>query len=260
MQFGVGASTVLDNTNLVLNTYKPSADDPSANVLVEESAVARIEPTVEVLSERRILQQPAVDGLLSDTLSVSGKARQLKSLLERANSFHEDGNYVQSAEHYQQALTLDPSSRDANLGVAGMAVINGRQDHAIDIYRQLLTVKPNDPVVVAALLQLATDTNGIEQEVLSHIDQLPSTSAAVYAAVAIYYSAKRRWSEAIPFYVKSDAVMPSADVLYNLAVCLEHLGRHKEAVLRYSQALDTAGSFGFDRELVKLRLLTLSGG
>jgi len=260
MQFGVGASTVLDNTNLVLNTYKPSADDPSANVLVEESAVARIEPTVEVLSERRILQQPAVDGLLSDTLSVSGKARQLKSLLERANSFHEDGNYVQSAEHYQQALTLDPSSRDANLGVAGMAVINGRQDHAIDIYRQLLTVKPNDPVVVAALLQLATDTNGIDQEVLSHIDQLPSTSAAVYAAVAIYYSAKRRWSEAIPFYVKSDAVMPSADVLYNLAVCLEHLGRHKEAVLRYSQALDTAGSFGFDRELVKLRLLTLSGG
>jgi len=260
MQFGVGASTVLDDINLSLNTDEPPAEDASANVLVEESAVARIEPTVEVLSERRILQQPAVVSPVSDTLSVSDKAHQLKSLLERANSFHEDGKYARSAEYYQQALTLDPSSRDANLGVAGMAVINGRQDHAIGIYRQLLTVDANDPVVVAALLQLATDANGIEQEVLSHIDRLPGTSAAVYAAVAIFYSAKRRWSDAIPFYVKSDAVMPSADVLYNLAVCLEHLGRHEEAVLRYSQALDTAGNFGFDRELVQLRLLTLSGG
>ena len=145
------------------------------------------------------------------------------------------------------------------LGIAAIAVINGAEDRALSIYRQLLSVNGDDPLVAAAMLQLATHTNTIAEEVISHIERLPGTSAALSAVVASHYSMQRQWSQAMPFYINAAAVESSADFLYNFAVCLEHLGQHKQAARRYTQALEARGSFSFDRESVLLRLSTING-
>ena len=80
----------------------------------------------------------------------------------------------------------------------------------------------------------------------------------MHAAVGNYYSSQQQWLLAWRSYLKSIAKQPTADVMFNLAVSLEHLERHPEAAQRYRQALELGGIISFDRQSVKDRLLIIS--
>ena len=158
----------------------------------------------------------------------------------------------------ENKISVELDHRDTNSDVAALSVLNDEPTQAISIYRQLLSEDPHDLQVFAKVLQLADAENNLEQELLTHIEKYPEVSAAMYAVFGNYHSMKQQWSLAWRFYLKSVVKEPTADVLYNLAVSLEHLGRQSEAVQRYQQALAIEGNHSFDRQSVKNRLSVLS--
>jgi len=164
---------------------------------------------------------------------------------------------VEVLTEYKISAATDPVNRDTNSVTAASSALNDDPTQTISIYRKLLSEDPHDQLVFAQILQLADAENNLEQELLAHIEHFPESAAALYAVFGNYHSMKQQWSLAWRSYLKSVAKEPTADVLYNLAVSLEHLGRQSEAVQRYQQALANEGNRSFDRQLVKNRLILL---
>ena len=126
----------------------------------------------------------------------------------------------------------------ANIGVASVAVVTGNLHLAIDRYRHLLRLNPDDQSVFIAMLDLATPDNVIETELLSHVSQLASDQAKYHSIMGHYFGRKGRWEEANEAFTNALAGRANqADVLFNLAVSYEHLGLIDEAVEYYRQAL-----------------------
>lgn len=256
----------------------PSAD--AETVTVQEVRQSPSAPQTSGLADEIDELRVLVDKQTSQIDFLATENHELRLLLEFSSS-SKNSSYALSVNEVQTSAVVDESvadqmlvkkqpvveilaedkisvELDTNSDVAVLSVLNDDQTQAISIYRQLLSEDPHDLQVFAKVLQLADAENNLEQELLTHIEKYPEVSAAMYAAFGNYHSMKQQWSLAWRFYLKSVVKEPTADVLYNLAVSLEHLGRQSEAAQRYQQALAIEGNHSFDRQSVKNRLLALS--
>lgn len=190
----------------------------------------------------------SVERLLTDTAVLVSHAK--KSVQEE--------DYISAEKWYSLAVQKDPSDREANIGVASVAVVTGNLHLAIDRYRHLLRLNPDDQSVFIAMLDLATPDNVIETELLSHVSQLASDQAKYHSIMGHYFGRKGRWEEANEAFTNALAGRANqADVLFNLAVSYEHLGLIDEAVEYYRQALTATDNEGINHALVKSRLSEL---
>lgn len=182
------------------------------------------------------------------------------SLLRGFDAFNR-GDLAMAQIEYGRAQKSDPRNTDALHGLAAIAVRQGRLDQAESLYRQITEADPQDTVALSALINSRgqIDPNAAESRLKSLSAAQPEL-AAPHFSLGNLYARHGRWSEAQQAYFRAYSAEPdNPDILYNLAISLEHLRQNKLAAQYYAQAIAAAQSrpAGFDKTQATARLNTL---
>jgi Tfp pilus assembly protein PilF len=194
-------------------------------------------------------------------LRVSRSQPKSNQALERAYDALQAGRLDEAQDGYQFVLRGDAKNGDALLGLATIAVRRGQLDAAHAFYLRALESDPNDATAQAGLINLRgqADPGAAESRLKTALAGQPD-SAVLYFALGNLYAREQRWGDAQQAYFRAYSNEPdNADILFNLAVSLDHLHQNKLAAQYYRMALNAvgAGSPAFDANQVKARLLDL---
>lgn len=171
------------------------------------------------------------------------------------------GDLATARIEYERAIKSDPRNTDALHGLAAIALRQGQLDQAEWLYQRVLEANPQDPAAQAALINIKGQIDPVAAE--SRLKTLTATQpelAAPHFALGNLYARQGRWSEAQPAYFRAwNAEPDNPDILYNLAISLEHLHQIQLAAKYYGQAITAANArpASFDKMQAESRLRTL---
>lgn len=236
----------------------PVAARPPARAPVATPAIPRAEePKLAPRLPSALAATPAAPA--SPQATVSRGVMQVNPYVQSGYSAYEAGDLAKARADYEQALREEPGNRDALLGLAALDVRAGRYESAEALYLRVLQVDPRDPEAQAALLSLRagrSDPLATESRVKSLLANDPDTPALNFT-LGNQLAQQERWADAYPQYLKAYAAEPdNADYAYNVAVCLDHLHRPREAADYYQRALALARTRGasFDTAAAQARV------
>lgn len=171
------------------------------------------------------------------------------------------GNFAAAKIDYESILKTEPQNLEALHGLAAIAVREGRWNVADHFYERILVADPKDAAALSAMINLHGQNNpGAAESRLKGIVAEQPESAAAQFALGNLYAAQQRWADAQQAYFKAySADAESPDILYNLAVSLEHMNQTKLAYQYYSLALEAAKRrpAGFDLTVAGARAAAL---
>jgi len=231
-----------------------------AEVSPEEPAVesAAVTPAVTPAPAPAAVESPAPINI------VRSSTPQIDPVIVQAYSAFQTRDYVDARALYQQALRATPNSRDAMLGIAAVAMLQGESTLARNMYTRLLEQDPRDALARAGLLETvpASDPVRTESELRNLFDSHPDVAPLAFALGNLYAS-QRRWNEAQQAYYDalraakagaSGSVSP--DYAFNLAVSLERLNQPQSAYEFYREALQQSAQVqpNFDPRVLRQRL------
>ena len=212
---------------------------------------------------RARVQNPATSSAATPETPLRLIRSQPKSnqALERAYDSLQAGRLDEAQRDYELVLRGDAKNTDALLGLATIAARRGQSDAAQAFDLRALEADPNDATAQAGLINLhgQADPGASESRLKTALAGQPD-SAVLHFALGNVYARAQRWSEAQQAYFRAYSNEPdNADIIFNLAVSLDHLHQNKLAAQYYQRALNAAGagSPAFDRNQVKARLLDL---
>lgn len=225
----------------------PARDDEDEDDRPSRSparAKANPAPAAPGSSVRLTKSPPKLNPALSDAFDAWGK-----------------GDLAAAQSGYERVLKSDPRNADALHGLAAVALRQRRFADAEQVFRRLLDIDPGDPVATAELINLRgqSDPLAAESRLKSLIAGQPGL-AQPHFALGNLYAAQGRWNEAQNAYFKAyTAEADNPDILFNLAVSLEHLRQNRLALQYYQQALAIAQTrpAGFDKAQVGARIRAL---
>lgn len=168
-----------------------------------------------------------------------------KSFAELAYEAYKAGDLQGAEASYKRHLALHPQSKTSRLGLAAIAVERGEFTLAIDYYQQVLRSDPDD---IDALSGMASTASSLTSsfytiEDLKRLVNRHPTASALHFALGNLYAKQQDWFLAQPVYfeaVRLDSQNP--DYRLNLAITLDQLGEHSEAIVHYKMALALAQS------------------
>ncbi|MBI3479526.1 MAG: hypothetical protein HY016_04085 [Nitrosomonadales bacterium] len=193
-----------------------------------------------------------------DNTSPPGEPHRDESIdliLNNAYIAYRGGHYLQAQQLYQDALHIDERNIDARLGMAATAQHRGADSLAAHYYAQALALDPRNAVANAGMSALTIDSNRISR-LKTLLNEQPDSSS-LHFALGDRYAEQDRWAEAHLAYFKAYQLEPNnAELTFNLAVSLDHLGQAKPAAQYYRQALqlDPDRSVGFDHAQISQRI------
>ena len=173
------------------------------------------------------------------------------------------GRDSSAGELYARILARHPQNPEAMNGLAALALRHGQYGPAAAWYQKALAAHPQDVTARVGLLRIKGEINPTATESALHqlLQESPEACDG-YQALGILFADQARWGEAREAFQQANACRPgNPDTLLNLAVSLDHLGRH-QARDYYRQALQAGegGTAHFDREPVRARLAVLDTG
>jgi tetratricopeptide (TPR) repeat protein len=171
------------------------------------------------------------------------------------------GDLAGARKSYEAAVAADASSLDAHLGLATVAARSGDRATATRHYRRALELDPRNASAVAGLASLAdfSRPDTLEAQLRADLTRYPQSAPLQYT-LGNLYAAQSLWNEAQAAYFEAYRLDPeNADIAYNLAVSLDHLGQSRLAADFYQRALVASGQRGsqFDKGQVTRRLSEL---
>ncbi len=152
------------------------------------------------------------------------------------------GDLVGARQSYAAALAADSLNTDALLGLATVEARSGNRAAAAINYRRALEIDPRNATALAGLAALAdfSRPEALESQLRGDLSRNPQSPALLFTLGNVY-AAQSRWSEAQTAYFEAHRLDPgNADILYNLAVSLDHLNQPRLAADFYRRTLDTA--------------------
>jgi Flp pilus assembly protein TadD len=194
-------------------------------------------------------------------IRVTRQPLRIDPALNRGFEAFNRGELTLAQIEYERARKNDPRNTDVLHGLAAIAMRQGRHDQAEVLYRQIIESDPQDSVAISALLNQRgqVDPRMTESRLKSLAAAQPEL-AAPHFALGNLYARAGRWSDAQPAYFRAYNAEPdNPDILYNLAISLEHLRQNKLAAQYYAQAVAAAATrpASFDRDQVAARLKKL---
>lgn len=179
------------------------------------------------------------------------------TLLARAYDAYQRGALAEATQRYAQAAA-NRRSADALLGLAAIASVQGREDDAQRLYREVLERDPRNATAQGALLDLLGNTDGAatESRLKMLIERDPGPH--LYQTLGNLYAGQQRWHDAQAAYFEAVRGAPgNADYAFNLAVSLDQLRQYPAALTYYEQALAAGGAHRFDRGVAETRVRQL---
>jgi tetratricopeptide (TPR) repeat protein len=154
------------------------------------------------------------------------------------------GDNATAQARYREVLAREAHNRDAVLGLAAVAVREGRVEEAARWYLTLLRRNPRDSLAQAALIDLnaASDAGAGESRLKRLLEQEPD-APHLHFSLGNLYAQQGRWAKAEQSYFhayRADSTNP--DYALNLAVSLDHLGQAEAALSYYRRALTLAAT------------------
>jgi tetratricopeptide (TPR) repeat protein len=189
------------------------------------------------------------------------KPDPLSDTLQRGWAAYQNKEYEVSGRAYRRVLDQEPDNRDALLGLAAVSLQQDDIDTAKDMYLHLLELDPRDAHAHAGMGQIAQKTGAdLSEEKLKQLIEYQPDDAHLQFTLGNLYIQKKSWPQAQQAFFnawKADSQNP--DYAYNLAVSLDHLGKHKAAKALYRDSLKLAAgkNVSFSEEAVKSRLAHL---
>jgi len=183
----------------------------------------------------------------------------LDPILNDAYAFYRSGKLEQSQKQYLKVLNLDHNNIDALLGLAAIAQRRGEDNIAAHYYGRVMSLDPRNAVANAGLSVLINGNNR-ESRLKSLLNEQPDSSS-LHFALGNYYAEQSRWADAQQSYFNAFKLLPkNAELAFNLAVSLDHLGQRKTAAQYYETALklDTDNHANFDHAKISLRIEELT--
>ena len=171
------------------------------------------------------------------------------------------GDLALAQSEYEHAQKADPRNTDVLHGLAAIAVRQGRLDQAEALYRRIAEADPHDTVAMSALINMRgqIDPSTAESRLKTLAADQPELAAPQFS-LGNLYARHGRWNEAQQAYFRAYSAEPdNPDIIYNLAISLEHLRQNKLAAQYYGQAIAAAQTrtAGFDKVQAATRLRTL---
>jgi len=201
----------------------------------------------------------AASGVSSTKQAVN--AARPASLMESAYAAYQAGNTAEASRLYREVLKADATQRDAWLGLAVIAHAGSQLEPAMDAYRRVLRLEPQNATALAGMSNLSRAAGEPQQE--SRLRELLARSpqeADLNHALALVLSGEQRWSEAQALFFKAHALAPNEpQFAYNLAVSLDHMRKSTLAAQYYETALGLAQgkAAAFDESNARTRLAAL---
>jgi tetratricopeptide (TPR) repeat protein len=235
----------------------PSAAKPAAGPKAERAATATEAELDALLAKPQPPRQPPVELTREEAPKPTiapDVAQGYRALV--------GGDLESARRHYAAAIDADPASLDAELGLATVEARAGNAALAAGAYRRALELDPQNATALAGLAALADDSRpeALENALRADIARHPE-SAALELTLGNLYAAHGRWAEAQAAYFEAQRLQPeNADVAYNLAVSLDHMGQKRAAADFYRRALEARRTQGaqFDAAAASRRLAELA--
>lgn len=179
----------------------------------------------------------------------------LDPLLNRAYTAYRNGKLDEARQLYLDMLGKDGQNSDALLGLAAIAQQRGEDRIAAQYYLRVLNLDPRNAVANAGMSALSNNDN--YESRLKTLLHEQGNSAALHFALGNLYAEQSRWGEAQQAYFNAYTLdSKNADLAFNLAVSLDHLGQGKLAAQHYQRALqlDQSHSANFNHAKISQRI------
>ncbi len=247
------------------DSVQASANSASLQVMAKPEQPEKTEqlPVQQEILETEVTEESGFAVDYPDQIQVTVK-RQASSTLNQLNQAYQayQANDLKKAQNlYTQILRRDQQNVDALLGLASIAEQYGFLQRAKVLYEKILILDGNHLYAQNALVRMQKSHNKVKSE--SHYKQLINKypqHAQSYVSLANLYVAQQRWHDAQQAFFKAvelDATNP--DYQFNLAISLDHLGKHSVALRYYQQALQLAKAHpaAFDSHIAEKRIQQL---
>ncbi|HEY8857508.1 MAG TPA: tetratricopeptide repeat protein [Rugosibacter sp.] len=178
----------------------------------------------------------------SDPVHLTKFPPQVNPSVMRGFDAFNRGDLASAHAEYTRALQSDPRNTDALHGLAAIAQKQGHWDQAARGYQKILEANPQDAVALAELINIRgqADPATAESRLKALVAAQPELAAPAFS-LGNLYARQGRWNEAQQAYFQAYSAEPNnPDILYNLAISLEHIRQSKLAAQYYGQAIAAA--------------------
>jgi tetratricopeptide (TPR) repeat protein len=216
----------------------PPAPEPASAAAT--APAARPEPRDRVATLLREAAAPSAAAPMK--LAPSTEKPRVPAEVSAGYAALRNGDVALARRSYAAAIAADPSNVDALLGAATIEARSGNRMVAASHYRKALDIDPRNGTALAGLASLAdySQPEGLESILRANITGDPKSPQLQYTLGNLYAS-QSRWNEAQAAYFEAHRLDPAnADILYNLAVSLDHLRQTRLAADYYRRALEAA--------------------
>ena len=242
------AEATLATTMPALAASSTGSAIPPAPVATAPAPAASPAPTARSAAESRddMLVRMVCEAASAENapvkLSRSTEAPRVSPAIAIGYQALVSGQLAEARRAYSAAVASDPTSADAALGLATVEARSGNIPAATALYRKTLELDSRNATALAGLASMTefTRPDAVETQLRGEIARYPQ-SAALLVALGNLYAQQARWTEAQSAYFEAHGIEPAgADILYNLAVSLDHLGKSRVAADFYRRALESA--------------------
>ena len=213
----------------------PAAADKEDDDVAPTAAKAPTAP-------RRTRPAPVAEPDADSPVRVTKAPLKVNPALLRGFEAFNRGDLEQAQLEYERAQKSDPRNTDALHGLAAIAVRQGRHEQADLLYRRIAEADPQDTVAMSTLINNRSQIDpGAAESRLKSLSAAQPDLAAPQFALGNLYARQGRWNEAQQAYFRAyNAEQDNPDILYNLAISLEHMRQNKLAAQYYALAVAAA--------------------
>ncbi|MBK9219870.1 MAG: tetratricopeptide repeat protein [Uliginosibacterium sp.] len=246
---------------VVPQSLAPPLRDETPAVEIERPRTRKVPvpPPAPANPEVAANAEPAVPPL---RLKRTPSASQEISVLQHARAAYEKGELASAHQLFREALRADPRNADALTALGTLALRAGRPDEAKRYLREALTADPKNPAARSQLLTLLADSDpGNAESTLQTLIAEQPESPELHFALGGLYARAARWKEAQQAFFQAYSLdNKNPDVLYNLAISLDHLRQAKLARQFYEHAAAAAqaSTASFDPAIAQRRAQQLA--
>lgn len=195
---------------------------------------------------------------IEQTVSNNGASQHINEAYQSLLS----GNVNLATKQYQALFNKLPDNKDVLYGVAAISAIRGDARTAARHYLQISSLYPQEIKARIALSQLLAQAAPEQSEALIiELAEKHPDSPELSTLLGNVCAGREDWSGAQQHYFRAVSLTPSApESAFNLAVSLDHLGKHKAALRYYRKSIEltqTSTTSQIDLAVVQRRIATL---